>query len=166
AALLYAFAGGLVVTLPPDVALARLGAPHLLVASAALVGFGIAGSVGVAAAQRVFSAAVGTGAAAVLGALRSPAGASGAAAVALLLRGRLFPTRVQRVPMLVSGLLGLVLLAFGLVLRTSAGPLRLLPLLLLAVASAMVLTSGLLYSRRAPSPYVGRFADIFDVLAI
>jgi type VII secretion integral membrane protein EccD len=260
AALPYAFAGGLVVTAPPDVPLTHLGAPHLLVASAALVAFGIAGSVGVAGAQRVFIAAAGTGAAGALAALLCLAGASAAgaagvamtvmigllpgypliaswlgrlpvpplpdkphdiladrpapkrsvvfaavarshellsgmllaaavvsaagtvvlvlnrsvagallclaAAVALLLRGRLFPTPVQRVPMLVSGLASLVLLAFGPVLRTSPGPLRLLPLLLFAVAAALVLASGLAYSRRAPSPYVGRLADIFDVLAI
>ncbi|OLB75115.1 MAG: type VII secretion integral membrane protein EccD [Actinobacteria bacterium 13_2_20CM_2_71_6] len=88
------------------------------------------------------------------------------AALALLLRGRLFPTPVQRVPLLVSGLAGLALLTFGMILRGSPGPARLVPLVLVATAAALVLTAGLMASRRAPSPYVGRVADIVDVLAI
>jgi hypothetical protein len=35
-----------------------------------------------------------------------------------------------------------------------------------AVAAVLVLTAGLSYSKRSPSPYLGRLADIFDVLAI
>jgi hypothetical protein len=34
------------------------------------------------------------------------------------------------------------------------------------VAAGMVLAAGLVYSRRSPSPYLGRAADIIDVLAI
>ncbi len=257
--LLYGFVGGLVVS-APDISVLRLGAPHLLVGSAALVAFGVAGSVGVAAAQRVFLAAVGAGLVGALAGLlclagMSPAGAAAvsvtlaigllpgyplaaswlgklpvpplperpediledrppprrsvvfaavarshellsgmllaaalvsvcgtvvlvlnrgaagellclSAALALLLRGRLFPTPVQRIPLLVSGLVTLAVLALGLILRVSPGPGRLIPTLLIAVLAGLVLTAGLLASRRPPTPYVGRIADLLDVLAI
>jgi type VII secretion integral membrane protein EccD len=257
--LLYAFAGGLVVSAPDVVSLTGLGAPHLLVGSASLVVFGVAGSIGVAAAQRVFIGAVGAGLVGGLAGLlcmvgMSPSGAAAvsltlaigllpgyplaasslgklpvpplperpedilddrpaprrsvvfaavarahellsgmllaaavvsffativlvqsrgvagellclAGALALLLRGRLFPTPVQRIPLLVSGLAGLTVLTVGLILRMP-GPGRLLPALLIAFVAGLVLTAGLLASRRAPSPYVGRIADLVDVLAI
>jgi hypothetical protein len=35
-----------------------------------------------------------------------------------------------------------------------------------AVVAALVLGAGLRYSKQAPSPYVGRIADIVDVLSI
>lgn len=88
-----------------------------------------------------------------------------AASLALLLRARLFPTPVQRVPLLVGGLAGLSVLGFGLALRGGDGT-RLLLLIALLAGAAITLAAGLIYSRRSPSPYVGRFADIFDVLAI
>lgn len=87
-----------------------------------------------------------------------------AASIALLLRARLFPTPAQRVPLLAGGLLGLVLLAFAVGFGTDVD--RLLVLLALLGVAAISLGAGLIYSRRSPSPYVGRFADIFDVIAI
>jgi type VII secretion integral membrane protein EccD len=88
-----------------------------------------------------------------------------AGALALLLRGRLFPSPAQRVPLLTAGTFGLALLLFGLAARQSTG-VRLLLLVGVLVAAALVLVAGLVYSRRPPSPYVGRIADIADVLAI
>lgn len=88
------------------------------------------------------------------------------AAAALLLRARLFPLPQQRVPLLVSGMLGLALLGYGFALDGGGSGSRLLVLLLLVCVAGVVLASGQVYSRRAPSPYLGRAADILDVLAI
>ncbi|GAA3398965.1 type VII secretion integral membrane protein EccD [Cryptosporangium minutisporangium] len=84
------------------------------------------------------------------------------ASAALLLRGRLFPTPRQRIPLLTGGILGLGLLFTGFAL--SFPVLVTVPVALLV--GGAVLGAGLLYSRRPPSPYVGRFADILDVLLL
>lgn len=95
------------------------------------------------------------------GVLLSFAGAS-----ALLLRARLFATTQQRVPLLVAGVIGLALLALGMAFTAdSTGP-RLLVLFALIGIGLVVLAAGMIYSRRTPSPYVGRIADITDVIAI
>jgi type VII secretion integral membrane protein EccD len=88
------------------------------------------------------------------------------AAAALLLRARLFAAPQQRLPLLISGMVGLVLVGFGAAPAAPSGGVRLVVLLLLVVATAVVLVAGLVYSQRAPSPYLGRAADILDVLAI
>jgi type VII secretion integral membrane protein EccD len=257
---LYAFVGGLLVAVPSDLPLTRLGAPHVLLGSAALVVFGVIGMTSVAAVQRIFTAGIGIGSAGVLGALLCYAGmsASGAAAVtvtlaigllpgypliatwlgklpipelpdrpekiledqptparsgvfaavarssellsgmllaaavvgaagtlvmvvdgslsgeilalavagALLLRGRLFPTPQQRVPLLVSGVVGLAVLTVELVRHTDSAGGRLLVVLGVAVVVVLVLGATLTYSKRPPSPYLGRLADIVDVLVI
>jgi hypothetical protein len=91
---------------------------------------------------------------------------TGSGAAALLLRARLFPATQQRIPLLVSGTFGFALLAFGALVRAHPGGGRLLVLLVIVLAGAAVLGAGLLYSRRTPTPYVGRIADLVDVLAI
>ncbi|MGW4460885.1 type VII secretion integral membrane protein EccD [Micromonospora sp. NPDC004704] len=88
-----------------------------------------------------------------------------AAAAALLLRARLFAMPQQRVPLLTSGVASLALLLFGYVFGADQGG-RLLLLILFVVVAGVVLAAGLVYSRRSPSPYIGRTADILDVLAI
>lgn len=88
------------------------------------------------------------------------------AVVALLLRSRLFPTPRQRVPLIVTGLAGFAALVIGFGLASRSDAVLLGLLLLTAAVGAFVLAAGLAYSKRAPSPYLGRFADIFDVLAI
>jgi type VII secretion integral membrane protein EccD len=88
------------------------------------------------------------------------------AVVALLLRARLFPTTRQRVPLMVSGLLAMAVPVLVLAAVDIGNATRLVILVVLVMASASVLIAGLLYSRRAPSPYMGRLADILDVLAI
>jgi type VII secretion integral membrane protein EccD len=89
-----------------------------------------------------------------------------AGGVALLLRARLFATVWQRIPLVVSGLIGLALLAPAAVdpVPRSARPLVLL--VVIGVAASLVLAAGLVYSTRGPSPYLRRLADIVDVLAI
>jgi type VII secretion integral membrane protein EccD len=258
--LLYAFAGGALLAAPGDVALTRVGAPSLLLGSAALLVFSVIGYTGVAAVQRLFMAGLvasltgvlaallclagmaPTGAAAValtavigllpsypliatwIGRLPVPelpdrpediladrpvpkrldvfaavaratellsgmllaAGVTGgiaiaflavmdssvpaallgfAASTALLLRARLFALPRQRVPLLVSGVAGLLLLLLGAALGSGRGG-RMLLLVVLIVVAGVILAAGLIYSRRSPSPYVGRAADILDVLAI
>ncbi|GHJ05917.1 hypothetical protein TPA0907_02840 [Micromonospora humidisoli] len=84
---------------------------------------------------------------------RTPAGALLAlcGAGALLLRGRLFPTAAQRVPLLVSGLLGLSALAVAALLGTAPGGGRVLVWLGVVAAAALTLVAGLVYS---PTPAV------------
>ncbi|AEH08871.1 MULTISPECIES: type VII secretion integral membrane protein EccD [Protofrankia] len=257
----YALLGGALIATPADVTLTHLGAPSLLLGSAALLVFSVAGYTGVAALQSLFTAGLAAGIAGLLAALSCLAGmsAAGAAAVtltvaigmlsgypliaswigrlpapelpdrpegiledrpvprrtdvfasvarahellsgmllatalvsvaamafllavdrtvtsallivsgacALLLRGRLFRTLRQRIPLLVSGTAGLGLLLFSADLETDRGGSRLLYVLVLMVAAAAVFGAALLFSRRRPSPYLGRIADIADVLAI
>jgi ESX secretion system protein EccD len=256
---LYALVGGLLVAAPAGTSLLRLGAPHVLLAGAALLVFAVIGLTGVGALQRLFTAGIGVGSSAVLAALLCYAGmsAAGAAAVAvtlaigllpgypliaswlgklpvpelpdrpekiledrpvpprtgvfasvarsiellsgmllaaaivgsagafvllraggtggwlltlaaataLLLRGRLFPTPQQRLPLLVSGVLALALLTLELTLRMHGGA-RLLVVLGIVIAVILVLTATLTYTTRTPSPFLGRLADILDIVAI
>ncbi len=86
-------------------------------------------------------------------------------AAALLLRSRLFVTLRQRVPLICGGLAGVA--ALGADLLRDAGP-----GLLLAVSAAGLLgalatvAAGATYSRRPPSPYLGRAADLLDTLVV
>lgn len=84
---------------------------------------------------------------------------------ASLLRARLFPTVRQRVPLLALGLAGLSTLALGSALYD---PVLSVPVLVpvMLVVAAVVVTAGLVYSRRNPTPYFGRVADILDVLLV
>ncbi len=86
-------------------------------------------------------------------------------AAALLLRSRLFVTLRQRVPLICGGLVGVT--ALGVDLLWDAGPGLLLAVsaagLLLALATV---AAGATYSRRPPSPYLGRAADLLDTLVV
>ncbi len=86
-----------------------------------------------------------------------------AAVAALLLRARLLPTPQQRVPLLVAGL---AVLALGAVLASGSATAGLMLLAGASVVAGVALAAGLVFSRRAPTPYLGRAADILDVLAI
>ena len=83
----------------------------------------------------------------------------------MLLRSRLFITVRQRVPVLVAGMGGLAVLAIAMVFEaTEAG---LLVLVAAAVFVALVVAvAGATYSTRPPSPYMGRLADVVDVLLL
>jgi hypothetical protein len=85
-----------------------------------------------------------------------------AGSTALLLRARLFPVPQQRIPLLVGGITGLGVLALSITFSGS----RLPVLFVLVLAAGAVLAAGLVYSRRTPTPYLGRIADIVDVLSI
>ncbi|MBW6436755.1 type VII secretion integral membrane protein EccD [Actinoplanes hulinensis] len=87
-----------------------------------------------------------------------------AAIAALLLRARLLPTPQQRVPLLTAGLAGLAGLGVGPVVTGAVSGVVLVAGA--AVVVAVALPSALIYSRKAPSPYLGRAADILDIVAI
>lgn len=86
-------------------------------------------------------------------------------AVGFLLRARLYPILRQRVPLLVTGIVGVACLAAGPLMAdpglrlASAGP-------LLLVVAAGVITVGIVYSTRTPNPYLGRFAEYFEILTM
>ena len=89
----------------------------------------------------------------------------GVSAVALLLRSRLFVTLRQRVPLVAGGLIGIAALGIDLLRRADA------VLLLGITAGALVLAiitvvAGATYSRKPPSPYLGRAADLLDTLVV
>lgn len=91
----------------------------------------------------------------------------GLAAGALLLRARLFPAVAARLPLLVSGLVGLALTAAA-VAAASGSATRLLGVALAFTAVvALLATAGTAHRRRAgSSPYLGRLADILDVTTV
>ena len=89
----------------------------------------------------------------------------GVSSAALLLRSRLFVTLRQRVPLVVGGLIGTFALGFDLVWHTSALLLTGVTVVGLALAIITVV-AGATYSRRPPSPYLGRAADLFDTLVV
>jgi type VII secretion integral membrane protein EccD len=85
--------------------------------------------------------------------------------MALLLRSRLFTTVRQRVPVVAAGLAGLAVLAVALIWEADEP--GLLGLVAVAVFLALVVTvAGATYSERPPSPYMGRAADVVDVLTV
>ena len=90
----------------------------------------------------------------------------GTIACVFLLRARLFPAVRQRLPLLAVGVLGLFLLGAGAVLTLSSG--QVLALLFGGVLpiTGIVVAAGLNYARRTPTPYLGRMADIVDILLI
>jgi type VII secretion integral membrane protein EccD len=87
------------------------------------------------------------------------------AATALLLRSRLFVTIRQRGPLVAAGLLGHLLLLGGLVFSAQAST-RAFFIVGAVVLALIVVLAGQTWSRTAPSPYVGRAADLFDLLVV
>jgi len=87
------------------------------------------------------------------------------AATALLLRSRLFVTVRQRTPLIAAGLLGHVFLLGGLAF-SGDDKTRAFFAIGAVVLALIVVLAGQTFSRTAPSPYVGRFADIFDMIVV
>jgi type VII secretion integral membrane protein EccD len=88
------------------------------------------------------------------------------ATAAILLRARLFPTARQRLPMLISGILTAGVLAWAAVSGESPTSRLISWLVVISVVAGLVLAAGLVFSRRSPSPRLGRISDILDVAAI
>jgi type VII secretion integral membrane protein EccD len=87
------------------------------------------------------------------------------AGTALLLRSRLFVTVRQRTPLIAAGLMGHVFLLGGLAFSPD-NKARAFFAIGAVVLALIVVLAGQTFSRTAPSPYVGRFADIFDMLVV
>ena len=84
---------------------------------------------------------------------------------ALLLRSRLFVTLRQRVPLVAAGLAGVA--SLGINLLRHADPAVLLGVSLIGLVLALItVVAGATYSRRPPSPYLGRAADLLDTLVV
>lgn len=86
-------------------------------------------------------------------------------AVGFLLRARLYPILRQRVPLLVTGMVGLACIAAGPLMADPATLLVMAGPVLFAVA-AIAVVAGILYSTRNPNPYAGRFAEYFEILVL
>ncbi|WHT18021.1 type VII secretion integral membrane protein EccD [Crossiella sp. CA-258035] len=83
-------------------------------------------------------------------------------ALGFLLRARLYPVLWQRVPLLGAGVCGVVCLALGPLL---SGRVAIAGAVLLVVGGLVVL-AGLHHSRRQASPYLGRYAELFEVAVV
>src|SRR5690606_17448639 len=85
--------------------------------------------------------------------------------IGFLIRARLYPAIRQRVPIMIAGLAGA---AGAALIPLMADESRLLtvavPLMLLAAAVAMTL--GMTYSRKPPGAYVGRYAELLEVMIV
>jgi type VII secretion integral membrane protein EccD len=90
---------------------------------------------------------------------------TGLAVAALLLRCRLFVTLRQRLPLISAGLFGLFTLGVDLLWGAGEAMLLGLGVTVLLVALAAV-AAGATWTRRPPSPYLGRAADLLDTLAV
>ena len=86
-------------------------------------------------------------------------------AAALLLRSRLFVTLRQRVPLVTAGLFGTAALGVDL-LRGADETTRLGVTLVGLLLAFVTVAAGATYSRRPPSPYLGRAADLLDTLVV
>jgi type VII secretion integral membrane protein EccD len=85
--------------------------------------------------------------------------------VGYLVRSRLFPTLRHRLPLLACGLTGLAVLAAGYAGDLAGGgPLWAVPAL--AGLALAVLAIGVRYRNRRPSVYLGRIAEIGEILLI
>ena len=86
-------------------------------------------------------------------------------APALLLRSRLFVTVRQRVPLVLGGLAGIA--ALGVDLLWSSDPTMRLAVSAVGLVLALItVAAGATWSRKAPSPYLGRAADLLDTLVV
>jgi len=112
-------------------------------------------------------AAVSIGSSVVLARGGGPAGRLlvGVTATVLLLRSRLFAAVRHRVSVLVAGLASMAVLAVTVVATSGSGT-ALALLGAAVVVGLLVVVAGTTYSRRAPSPYLGRAADLLDTLLV
>jgi type VII secretion integral membrane protein EccD len=90
----------------------------------------------------------------------------GLASATLLLRARLFPTVAARMPLLVGGLLGLTLVGWAVLDGAGPGTRALAVMLALGTVAILLGTAAVAYRRRGTSPYLGRLADLVDVVAV
>ncbi len=89
---------------------------------------------------------------------------AGILSVAHLLRSRMLIATRQRVAPLVSGILGTVATVIGITLVVPGWARFAIVVPALLVVAVLVCAAGMIFSRRAPSPYLGRYADMLDVV--
>lgn len=83
----------------------------------------------------------------------------------LLLRARLYPVAAQRVAVLIAGAAGAVFLAVGPLMADRSG-LLLIAGPVVVVLGALAVLAGLRLSTRDPSPYLGRIAELLEVVVV
>ncbi|WP_433056679.1 type VII secretion integral membrane protein EccD [Dactylosporangium sp. CS-033363] len=88
----------------------------------------------------------------------------GVVAAASLLRARLFSTVRHRLPLLLTGLGGVALLLAR--LADAGVAVQLGAVVALLLVAALAVAAGMRYSARPPSVYLGRAADLLDVLLV
>lgn len=88
------------------------------------------------------------------------------ATAAILLRARLFPTARQRLPMLISGITTAGVMVWAAVSGEAPTSRLITWMVIISFIAGLVLAAGLVFSRRSPSPRLGRISDILDVIAI
>lgn len=86
------------------------------------------------------------------------------AATSSLLRARLFPTIRHRAPLIAAGVLGLLTLFISIAWNGTASTVGYVLAPVLLVLALVILALARYFATHRPSPYVGRLADIFDVL--
>lgn len=79
-----------------------------------------------------------------------------------LLRARLYPVLWQRVPLLAAGAGAAVCLALGPVVLAHPA----VAAAALAAAGGLVVLAGLQHSRKRAGPYLGRYAELFEVVVV
>ncbi|GAB3413902.1 type VII secretion integral membrane protein EccD [Flindersiella endophytica] len=82
-----------------------------------------------------------------------------------LLRARSYPITKQRMLLFGAAAIGAGALAVGRLIADRADPIG-LTLPVLALAAALLMLCGLRYSRRLPSPYLGRYAEVLEIVVI
>lgn len=83
-----------------------------------------------------------------------------------LMRSRMLPSLRQRIPFLITGYWGLVLIAGAQILSLLETQPDIVPLLIPVLLIVMAMGFGLLYSRVVPHPMWGRLGDILDIVCI
>ncbi|MFF5987029.1 type VII secretion integral membrane protein EccD [Prauserella flavalba] len=86
-------------------------------------------------------------------------------AVGFCLRARIYPALRQRAPLLLTGVASAGALAVGPVMADAGGLLAITAPVLLAVG-ALAVAAGLGHSRRPPSPFFGRAAELLEVAIV
>jgi type VII secretion integral membrane protein EccD len=89
---------------------------------------------------------------------------AGSVSGAYLLRSRALVATRQRVAPLVTGVLGMTATVLGVTVAAPPWARFGIVLPVLVLIAVLVCAAALVFSRRAPSPYLGRLADMFDVV--
>lgn len=90
----------------------------------------------------------------------------GVTGVALMLRSRVFRGRTQRLCFLLTGLIGLILLAVGRELTAGGQAVRVAVLVILIAGALVVMAVGSWLPNNRPSPFWARAGDVLELVVI